>query len=360
MAERVIERVWRGDGAAATTLRALLSPLGMLYLAISRVRNRLFDMGVLRSSPPAIPAMSIGNLTAGGTGKTPIAAWFAAELRRRGASPAIVMRGYGLDEVLVHAILQPETPVIVAAWRARGVEEAARKHGSDVAVLDDAFQHRWVQREVDVVLLSAEQSLGPRHGLPAGPWRESLESVRRASLAIVTRKSASVQTRDELLSLIESIAPGLATAAVHLVPDAMVSCVDDFDSPTAERRPLREIADRSVFVIAAVGDGRAFVDQIVEIGARVTEELYPDHHSFLTTDMNALAARAGRAELVLCTLKDAVKLAPRWPKDAPPLWYVSQQVIIERGAEVIDAQIDRLLEARLRSQKTAGASRPIP
>lgn len=360
MAERVIERVWRGEGAVATTLRAVLSPLGMLYLLISRMRNRLFDMGVLKSSLPAIPAVSIGNLTAGGTGKTPVAAWFAAELRRRGASPAIVMRGYGLDEVMVHAIMQPDTPVVVSPWRARGVEEAATKHGSDVAVLDDAFQHRWVQRAVDVVLLSAEQSRGPRHGLPAGPWRESLESVRRASLAIVTRKSASVETRDELLSLIGRIAPGLPTAAVHLVPDVIVSCAADLDSRTAERRPLREIADRSVFVIAAVGDGRAFVDQIVEIGARVTEELYPDHHGFLATDMKSLAARAARAELVLCTLKDAVKLAPLWPKDAPPLWYVSQQVIIERGAEVIDAQIDRLLEARLTSKATAGASRPIP
>lgn len=359
MSERLIERMWRGTGPAASVARAVLAPLGALYLAASWARNRLFDLGILRSVTPAIPVVSIGNLTTGGTGKTPVAAWIASELRKRGASPAIVMRGYGGDEVKVHGILSPEMPVVVAPRRIEGVADAARRHHADVAVLDDAFQHRWVKRQVDVVLLSAEQTLGARRGLPAGPWRESLASARRATIAIVTRKIASPAQRDEVLALISTIAPRLATAAVHLVPDAMVSASNPA-ATTAERRALRELRNRSVFVIAAVGDGRAFVDQIVDLGARVTEALYSDHYAFAGSDMTDLVSRAARADFALCTLKDAVKLAPLWPKDAPPLWYVSQQVIIERGGDAIDASLDQLLQARPTTHELAGPRRPIP
>lgn len=360
MAEHPIERIWRAGTPVQWLLRALLAPLGHTYLAIASLRNRLFDRGILKSVEPALPTMSIGNLTVGGTGKTPVASFLASELRARGASPGIIMRGFGGDEALVHGILSPDTPLVVAPSRVKGVQKAIEEYGCDLAVLDDGFQHRWVRRTADIVLVAAEDAREIRRGLPAGPWRERLESIRRATLAIVTRKSASVEDRDAVMALLSEAAPELPVAAMHLVPDALVRVEPDIGSGNAERRPLRDLENQSVFIIAAVGNGRAFVNQISELGARTTEALFPDHHPFPTADIGDLIVRSARADFVVCTLKDAVKLGPHWPRGAPPLWYVSQQVIIERGGDAIDAQLDLMLKARPTIDKLAGSRRPIP
>src|SRR5690348_7442624 len=132
---------------------------------------------------PVLPTLSVGNVTVGGTGKTPVAAWIAAELIDRGARPAIVLRGYGDDEPLVHARLNPDVPVIVAPDRLEGIARAAAS-GADVAVLDDAFQHRRAQRTADIVLVSAERWTRTPRLLPAGPWRESLRALRRTSMIL--------------------------------------------------------------------------------------------------------------------------------------------------------------------------------
>ena len=113
MAERSrAEWVWEDRGAGARAVRALLSPASMLFGAVVRARNALYDAHALPVRAPRIPALSIGNLTVGGTGKTPVSSWFAVQLQARGAHPAIVMRGYGADEPLVHERLAPTIPVI--------------------------------------------------------------------------------------------------------------------------------------------------------------------------------------------------------------------------------------------------------
>src|SRR5215211_769933 len=187
----LIERLWFGADALASVARAALLPAERVFGGIVGARDVLYDAGWLPSQATTIPVVSIGNLTVGGTGKTPIAAWVAAGLARRGAQPAIVLRGYGDDEPLVHRILNPMIPVIVDADRTAGVEEAARR-GADIVVLDDAFQHRRVQRIADLVLVSADRWTPTVRLLPAGPWREPLRAIRRATLVIVTRKAANV------------------------------------------------------------------------------------------------------------------------------------------------------------------------
>src|SRR5437763_2660867 len=165
-----VERVWFGDDLLARAARAALLPGEILYGAAVGVRKALYDSGVLTTYKPALPTVSVGNLTVGGTGKTPVAAWIATELVDRGIQPAIVLRGYGEDEPLVHARLNPSVPIVVAPDRVDGVR-MARDAGANVAVLDDAFQHRQVSRDVDLVLVSADRwSPAPRL-LPAGPFR---------------------------------------------------------------------------------------------------------------------------------------------------------------------------------------------
>ena len=168
---RGMERLWFSPDPAARALRAALMPLELLYAGAVTVRGKLYDSGVLATRAAAIPAVSVGNLTVGGTGKTPISAWLARQLVKRGATPAVVLRGYGNDETLVHRLLNPDIVVLTSTDRAAGIERAAERR-CDMAVLDDAFQHRRAARVADVVLVSAERWGERRHLLPAGPWRE--------------------------------------------------------------------------------------------------------------------------------------------------------------------------------------------
>ncbi len=198
MRERLLDHIWESSAPDARVARALLSPFGWGYGAAVALRNLAYDRGWYDAHELALPAIAIGNLTVGGTGKTPIAAWFATALRARGARPAIVLRGYGGDEVLVHRRLNPGIPVVADADRVRGVS-TARAEGATVVVLDDGFQHRRARRDADVVLLSADRA-GPFRYLPAGPWREPLQSLRRASAIVVTRRNASRVSAQELLA----------------------------------------------------------------------------------------------------------------------------------------------------------------
>jgi tetraacyldisaccharide 4'-kinase len=173
-------RIWYALSPAERTARALLAPLGALYGAATAVRGALYDAGIFPAHAGGIAAVSIGNLTVGGTGKTPIAAWLASEFLARGAHPAIVLRGYGADEPLVHQRLNPDVPVIVDADRVRGVARAVAA-GADIAVLDDAFQHRRAAREADIVLVSADQwperaSFPPAHSANRSPRSGALRS----------------------------------------------------------------------------------------------------------------------------------------------------------------------------------------
>ena len=340
MIERVAEAVWHGKGPLASAARLALAPAGAAYGAAVALRNALYRRGLLRTVPPAIPALSVGNLTVGGTGKTPVSAWFARELRAAGARPAIILRGYGGDEPLVHQRICPGIPVVVEPDRAAGVARAARA-GATVAVLDDAFQHRRLRRHVDVVLVSADSDARIRRLLPAGRWREPLCSLRRASLVVITRKAASEVETERTVTLVRSAAPALPLAVVHLTLGALHRA--DMDAEI----PLSSIAGQRVLAVAAVGDPRAFIRQLTAAGAVVRPAIFRDHYQFSATDAARLAASLAEGEMPVCTLKDAVKLAVHWPRVAPPLWYVSQRPVVERGREAIDGVISRLLRARV-------------
>lgn len=339
-ADRAVERIWRGDDAIARAARLALAPVEGLYRGIVAARGALYDAGVLPARRTVLPSISVGNLSVGGTGKTPVSAFVAARLREKGGRPAIVLRGYGGDEPLVHATLNPGIPVVVSPDRVAGVERA-RVLGADVAVLDDAFQHRRAQRSADLVLVSAESWTEQRRLLPAGPWREPVRALRRATLAIVTRKAASPDAARHVMETLQRIVPSLPVASVVLQPGAL----HDAQGPSSA--PLTELVGRSVHAIAAIGDPDSFLRQLEDAGAaRVTSSIFPDHHDFSDGDAQRLALESAAAEIVVCTLKDAVKLAPHWPAGAPRLWYVSQHASVEEGKDLLDEVLDALLAAR--------------
>jgi tetraacyldisaccharide 4'-kinase len=345
-----IERLGYEESIAARAARAVLAPPALHYATIVRVRGALYDRGLLRSHVPALPVLSLGNLSVGGTGKTPLAAWAAARLLDGGARPAVLLRGYGEDEPLVHAALNPSVPVVVNADRVRGVEEA-RAAGADCVILDDAFQHRRLARTADWVLIAAEQYVRSRRMLPAGPHREPLHALTRAHVVIVTRKSASAAAADVIAEELRSVAPHLGIAVCHLAPSGIVNAVD------GTLHPLDRLRGTRVVAVAAIGAPSAFFAQLRSAGVSElrTVELR-DHHAFTTADVKHLVHDAATMDAVVCTLKDAVKLAPLWSHVSVPLWYVSQQAEIERGRHLLDESLATILSARAGITSTAGAA----
>lgn len=336
---RAIARLWHSDAPGPALTRTLLSPLAWVFGAGVRVRNALFDSGVLPSRSAAIPVVSVGNLSVGGTGKTPIAAYLAMQLKAAGALPALVMRGVGGDESRAYAVLAPGVPVVVEADRVRGVQTAVMR-GADIAVLDDAFQHRRIRRDFDIVVLSADRRhLRPRL-LPAGPQREPLESLRRASLAVIARKAAGRDSVERIRELVLRRFPDLAIAEVSLAPAGLVRW------QSGEQRNLETLRERRVVAVAGIADPDAFFAQLAPYARHLERAPFRDHYAFAKRDAMSLADCAAGFDAVVCTLKDAVKLGPIWPRQAPELLYVSQRLEVEEGEPEIQRMLARLLDLR--------------
>jgi tetraacyldisaccharide 4'-kinase len=319
--------------------RAALSPASAVYDGVMRLRNVLYDRGTLSSMEAPIPVVSVGNLAVGGTGKTPVSAWITTELKRRGAHPAIVLRGYGGDEPRVHALLNPDAEVCVNPDRVAGVREAAAR-GADIAVLDDAFQHRRIARNEDVVLVSADRWREPLRVLPSGPWRELPRALARASLVMVTRKAAAA---DQAELLVRRLAPLTRTG------QGVVTALELGElrhAVTGAARPLSDVDGKRVLLVAGIADPESFVLQLRNANADVDARVFPDHHSYNAKDVQSLVHEARAFDHVVCTLKDAVKLGPQWPREAPSLWYVSLCCRIESGSAAVATMLDRVVTAR--------------
>jgi len=296
----LLQRFWRGERSPLTPLLVVVTlPTSLVFGAGVRIRNLLYDHRIFGSKAGPIPVVSVGNLAVGGTGKTPVSAWIAATLRDQGRRPALVARGYGEDELLLHRRWNPGIPVIRAPRRLEGIREAARQ-GCDVAVLDDGFQHRAVDRDLDLVLLSPAHPLPPRL-LPRGPFREGLRSLRRAHAILVTAKGAAQEERARaLVRELESL-PG--RRPVHLIPLVPGDWESLDGSPAdAPRGP--------VLAVASVAEPDSFVGLVADRVEGAPEVLtFPDHHPYGKPDVEAIARRAG-GRTVVTTEKDAVKLEP--------------------------------------------------
>lgn len=332
--DRLVGRFWESQRPGSRALRIALGPASWVYGIVVAARNAAYDSGTLAVHSLGLPTVSVGNLTVGGTGKTPVAAWFAGRVAESGGRAAILLRGYGGDEALVHRAIAPGALVLTGRNRVRTAQEA-RSAGATAIVLDDGFQHRRVHRDADVVILSADRHRQVRL-LPAGPWREPLAALGRATHIIVTRKSTSPLRAREVLGFVAQIAPGARTAIVHLAADRLVRWGG------SDVLPLERLGGAVVLAISGIGDPRAFEGQVRAAAARVASRTFGDHHAYTVADADRLAHDAAGADYVVCTLKDAVKLGPLWPPGAPPLWYLSQRVNIESGAEALEGVVRSL------------------
>ncbi|HXC25189.1 MAG TPA: tetraacyldisaccharide 4'-kinase [Gemmatimonadaceae bacterium] len=331
------ETVWWSDTVWARVVRGSLAPLSLVFRAITSMRNRLYDAKILRTISSPVPVVSVGNLSVGGTGKTPVAAYIVQQLRAAGRCPAIVMRGYGKDETEVHALLNPGIRIYANPDRVAGIARAAQE-GADVIVLDDAFQHRRAGRDADIVLVSAERWREHEWTLPAGSLREPAQALRRATLICVTHRVANPAAVQRVTNALSKIAPDVPIASLHL-GIGILHTITGTDSTMT----LGQLAGAHVLAIAGIGDTRSFFGQLTEAGAIVDRRPFADHHAYTPTDVTSILATAASHKYIIATLKDAVKLRVMWPAKGPILWYVSQALEVSGGASFINSALTNLL-----------------
>ncbi|HET6764634.1 MAG TPA: tetraacyldisaccharide 4'-kinase, partial [Longimicrobiaceae bacterium] len=304
--------------------------------AVSGIRNARFDRGTGVHRVP-VPVISVGNLAVGGAGKTPFAAFVANEVAGRGWSPAVVLRGYGGDEVLVHRELNPEIPVFADPRRVDAAR-AAVAAGCDAVVMDDGFQHRALVRDLDVVLVAAESWAARPRLFPRGPWREGPDALRRAHVAVVTRKSATPERAREVAAALARHVPEIALVLADLVPTGLAALHGD------GARPLDWLAGQRVLAVAALADPEPFFTTLRMHGAEVEAVAFADHHAFTPGDADGIGGRAGKRAIVM-TLKDAVKLRPLLSSHREA-YVLEQTVRIVDGMDALQAALDVALRER--------------
>lgn len=332
---RVVRWLWTSRRPDARLARLALLPASGLWRGAMAVRELAYRRGWLGIRDLPLPSVAVGNLTVGGSGKTPVAIWIARYYVSRGLVPGILLRGYGGDEVLVHEHAVPEAQVVADPDRAVGAERALAR-GADVLVLDDAYQRLDVRRDLNLAVVSAETTRAVRWSLPAGPWREGLHALDRADAVVITRKRATVEASLALAADLQTrIAGPVAIAHLGLrYLEGMVS---------GTRQPASALAGKRVVAASGIADPDAFIAQTKATGAAVQVATWKDHHDYREEDVAWLAHAARRADHVVVTQKDAVKLRNRWPASVPEPLVAMLDLEWEEGGDSIAAALDAVV-----------------
>ena len=319
-AARLASRVWETPGATTAVLRALLTPASALYGAAAMLRAGAYRVGVLRSRAVDARIVSIGNLRVGGTGKTPLTRWLARAAHARGARVAIVSRGYGGRQGKAHvvgdgsggvasdvdasgdeAVMLARTagvPVVAGRDRVAAAALAREVFGSALLLCDDAFQHRRLRRDLDVVLVDADERGGVTRLLPAGPLREPVTALRRADVVVLGVRDAGV-------ARVPPVPAGTLVLRARFAPASVVRP----EGATWVEQGLATLAGRRVLALSGVARPAPLYAALREWEAHVVNVLeFPDHHAYATADWRDIAHVAKDVELVVTTEKDLVKL----------------------------------------------------
>jgi tetraacyldisaccharide 4'-kinase len=350
---RIEERLARRGGAVE-----LLRLPAAVFGALAGLRGALYDRGILPAERVDAPVISVGNLTAGGTGKTPFVALIVRELARRGLRPGVVARGYGAraggasDEMRELAAALDGVPLRADPDRARGAR--ALLPACDAVVLDDGFQHRRLARDLDLVLVDATRPFGlaadggppVRAFLPRGLLRESPAALARAHAVVLTRADQAAEGElAELQGELERWAPGAPfLRAVHR-PVRLAGLAGLPDEGLETLRGAR------VWLASGIAHPAAFERSARDLGAVVAgHRRFPDHHAWSAEEARALEDEARRAGALLVTTgKDAVKLAPLGCRARA----LAIELELTAGAPALAALLDALPRSRARREREA-------
>jgi tetraacyldisaccharide 4'-kinase len=312
LSERFLSLV-RGErrGLFPSLARLGLWALSLPYGLAVRLRNRAFERGWKKSFAAAVPVVSVGNLTVGGTGKTPCVEYIARFFRGLDLQVAILSRGYGAkegpnDEALVLEQNLPDVPHLQGADRVQLSGIAVEELESDILILDDGFQHRRLKRDLDLVLIDATNPWGHGYLLPRGLLREPVTGLRRADLVLLTRCDLVDRAAlDAIHEAIRRLAPQAPIATSRHRPAEWVNS-------KAETLPLAELSKRPVAAFCGLGNPEGFRQTLRTLGQEpVAWRTFPDHHNYTKDDVEDLRAWARtlpEEALLATTQKDLVKI----------------------------------------------------
>jgi tetraacyldisaccharide 4'-kinase len=344
---RLLSREARGLGPAVErlALRAASLPYGWVV----QLRNAAYARGWLRCQRVSVPVVSVGNLTAGGTGKTPCVEYLARFYRQGDRRVAILSRGYGSndgpnDEALVLEQNLPDVPHLQGVDRVKLARRAIEQYKSELLLLDDGFQHRRLARDLDLLLIDATAPWGHGYLLPRGLLREPPSALRRADVIVLTRcDQVPAEQRTRLRQTIARIAPKKPVVETTHRPVEL----NNNEGGTA---PLDVLREGPIAAFCGLGNPQAFRRTLLDLDARVWDfRAYPDHHAYSRGDVESLrrwAESLPDGTILLTTQKDLVKLRLSRLGDRP-LWCLRIRLRVEAGQDVLNDRLQSILSPHL-------------
>lgn len=353
MTTRFFDDVIRDErkGPAVGLLKFFLWILSLFYGCGVRIRNMGYAAGILPQRKLPKPVISVGNMTVGGSGKTPLVIWLVRRLAAEGYKPAILTRGYqarnqeeGNDEVQMMRDMCPDVPIIVGKDRYETAMQFLFGHEVDVFVMDDGFQHRMLARDLDIIAVESLRGFGNGHMLPRGILREPLSGLARADVIVLTKLDVNpggeavildqLRRRKKTQPVIRS--RQRVTGLVHL--------------RNQTRQDVHWLRDLEMIAVSSIADPKSFEETLRQNGARIKDCLfYPDHCLYQSEDIQRIAgaARDKAVKTIVTTQKDAVKF--RELLDVIPqeldIWILNVELDVEDNENIFGQRISHLLRA---------------
>jgi len=370
-----------------------LAIAAIFYSLVVRLRNFLYSKGLLKVHRVDPAVLCVGNITVGGTGKTPLVVWLCnlitqnSRLKTQNCKCAILTRGYKArvqenkdlkDEIAILADSCPEAEVIVNPDRVAGAAEAINKYAATVLIMDDGFQHRRLARDLDIAAIDATQPFGYGRMLPAGLLREPVSSLKRAGAVVITRCDQVTETQlSELERKLRAINPGMIIArSIHaavsvkypeptVIPakagiqkdnKKMGSCLRSNDN-------IEQLKGKKIFAFCGIGNPNAFLNTIKSLGAELAgSKVYDDHYHYTDACLTEISKKAGEvgADLILTTQKDWTKIISNFKsqisnskfqisdfKSPLPFAYLAIEIKFPAGEDKLTALINDTLAGKI-------------
>ena len=362
-------------GVVLTVVKALLYLFSLIYGWLVNLKLMGYKVRIFKQKKLSCCVISLGNITVGGTGKTPTAQRLARDIRDMGYRVVILNRGYrakwkgrvGIvsdgkrllmtaaeagDEAYMLAKHLPDVPVLIGAERAQTGQYAIDHFGAEVAILDDGYQHWQLQRDMDILLVDAVNVFGNGYMLPRGTLREQVSHLDRADVCLMTKvDQAREGSCDHIRNTMRKYNPdALILESIHQ-PRCLIDLLDWNENISSNGLDVSEMKGMRVMAVSAIGNPASFEQTLSDIGAVIIESLrFPDHHDYTIEEMNDAIDQAQRqgAEAIVITEKDAVKI-PQLNREAlrakspVPVYVVSVEVTFQKG----NAEFLKLLKAEL-------------
>lgn len=332
--------------ANAASWRLVLSLVEPPYTAAVTVRNWLYDSGRHPAQPVEVPVVSVGNLTLGGTGKTPAVLWLAQWFRNQHVRVSVISRGYRAiagnvnDEALQLERRLPDVPHLENPLRYEAARLAIDELATQLILLDDGFQHRRLARDLDIVLIDALQPFGWNHVFPRGGLREPLAALRRADIVLLSRASlVEPEAKASIRQQVLHYAPEVMWGEVAQQPAMLVN-------DSQETQSLESLPGRRVAAFCGIGNPRGLEKTLESLKCDIVAfQEFPDHHLYQAADVAALErwAKDSAAEIVLTTEKDLVKLGVD-SLGGIPLWALRIEMQFLSGQDRVEDKLRTILE----------------